>query len=908
MRMKWSGMGMLGLVAAGLVLGAAKLAIADEVASPINERFQSSAFERAAKDAVKEVPNFQKHVVPLFGQLGCNGRACHGSFQGRGGFRLSLFGYDFKADHEALFDKESPRVDVAKPLESMILTKPTDADLHEGGKRYDVGSWQYHVIRRWIEEGAKWNDADIQKLTALQVSPAEMTFSKAGQTVQMKAIAVWADGTKEDVTPLCRFQSNDEQVAKVAQSGLVTAAESGDTHVVVFYDKAVIPIPVIRPVSELIGKKYPSTPTPTKIDELVITKLRKLGVVQSDVCTDAEFLRRLSLDLIGTLPAAEEVRAFLADKSPDKRQKKIDELLKTPAYAAWWTTKLCDYTTNNDQALNNVGIVRGGVSQDWWNWINKRVADNTPYDELAAGIILSQSRQPGESYREYCENMSKMARGEEGYRFADRDTMPYYWARQNIRQPEEKAISFAYSFMAVRIECAQCHKHPFDQWSKDDFDQFKKFFAYVGYNQNGVRSGNPEDRKTYEELVAQLGVKDNEKLKNANQRRQYFADLIKEGKTVPFPEVAVNVPRGASAATGKNNKNKKKKKQSAPQPVNARMLGGEVFDLASIEDARQPLMNWLRDKNNSYFAKAFVNRVWANYFNVGIVTPTDDLNLANAPSNRPLLDYLTQGFIEHDFNMKWLHREIVSSRTYQLSWHTNDTNKLDERNFSHAVPRRLPAEVAYDAMYSASIADARASTMRTDFKGRAIAIPGASARNNNGPGFALSVFGRSTRETNCDCDRSMDASLLQTVYLQNDTETKARIEARDSWVHQVTIASAKEKSGASNDDLASQIKSVERRLERFRKQKDKAQIKKSEELLANLKKQVAKKKDAKEIVDPELVKPLIETAYLRTLSRFPSQEELATAADYVVRDGSLSGGLQDVMWALLNTKEFIVNH
>ena len=225
------------------------------------------------------------------------------------------------------------------------------------------------------------------------------------------------------------------------------------------------------------------------------------------------------------------------------------------------------------------------------------------------------------------------------------------------------------------------------------------------------------------------------------------------------------------------------------------------------------------------------------------------------------------------------------------------------------VPRRLPAEVAYDAMYSASIADARANTMRTDLKGRAIAIPGSGARNNNnGPGFALSVFGRSTRETNCDCDRSMDASLLQTVYLQNDAETKTRIEARDSWVHQVTILAAKEKSGTDGEDLATQIKGVERRLERFRKQKDQEQIKKSEELLGGLRKQVAQGKEASASVDPELVKPLIETAYLRSLSRFPSPAELATAMEYVVADGSLPGGMQDVMWALLNTKEFIVNH
>lgn len=895
MRMK-----LTAIMTIAVVLGAwsVRATFADDVLQPITERYKSAD--------VQEVPNFQKHVVPLFGRLGCNGRACHGSFQGRGGFRLSLFGYDFKADHEQLFSKDSPRVNVEKPLESLIIAKPIDADMHEGGKRYDKDSWQYHVIRRWIEGGAKWDEAGIQKLATLQVTPSEIEFSKAGQTVQMKAIAVWADGSKEDVTPLCRFQSNDEQVAKIEPNGVVTSNEKGDTHIVLFYDKAVIPVPVIRPVSDLVGDKYPATPTPSKIDELVVAKLKKLGVVQSEVCTDAEFLRRVSLDLTGTLPTADEVRSFLNDSSADKRQKKVDELLQSAAYSAWWTTKLCDYTSNNDEKLNNVGIGgRGIVSQDWWDWIHKRVADNMPYDQLAAGIILGKSRQPGESYLAYCEAMSKIGRHDDGRTYAERETMPYYWARTNIRQPEEKAISFAYSFMAVRIECAQCHKHPFDQWSKDDFDQFKRFFSYVTYNQGGVRgNSNSEDKKMYDQLVADLKL-DEGKYKNNNEKRRYLEEQLKEGKTVPYPELVVNSPkRGEAPRRGKN-----RPAPSATPANKARMLGGEEFDLASLEDTREPLLNWLRDKNNPYFARAFVNRVWANYFNVGIVSPTDDQNLANAPSNKPLLEYLTKAFIDSGYNMKSLHREIINSRTYQLSWHTNETNQLDDRNFSHAVPRRLPAEVAYDAVHSATVSDARANSMRSEIKGRAIAIAGANARTNNqnnGPNFALSVFGRSTRETNCDCDRSMDASLLQTVYLQNDTETRARIEARDSWVSQVVKGAAKDKS--SDEDLSAQIKSAERRLERFKKQGDAAQIERAEKLLVKLKGDGADQQKSSDKVEPDAVKPLVETAYLRSLSRFPTSEELATATQYVVDDGSLTNGLQDLVWALVNTKEFIVNH
>lgn len=881
---------------------------ADDTIAPISQRFTDAG--------VQEVPSFQKHVVPLFGRLGCNGRACHGSFQGRGGFRLSLFGYDFKADHAALFDKESPRVDTAKPLESLIISKPIDADMHEGGQRYAKDSWQYHVLRRWIEGGAKFDESDVKKLKTLEVTPSEIAFSTAGQTVQLKAVAVWEDGTREDVTPLCRFQTNDDQVAKIDQEALVTAAKSGDTHLVVSYDKAVITVPVLRPVSELVADKYPATPTPTKIDELIVAKLKKLGIVQSDVCTDAEFLRRVSLDMTGTLPSSDEVRKFLADTSPDKRKKKIDELLETPAYAAWWTTKLCDFTGNNEEKLNNVGPIRGRVVQDWWDWINKRVADNMPYDQLAAGIILSKSREEGEEYLAYCKTLSEIDKDLNDDRtFAERKTMPYYWSRTNVNLPEEKAISFAYAFMGSRIECAQCHKHPFDQWSKDDFDQFKKFFTAISGRGNQVP---PDVKDEFNKLSKEVGLAD---LKNNGDRYKMAESLVKEGKTIPFGEVFV------TKSTQPRRPNPKAKNPLPVASATARLLGGAEFELAKLDDPRQPLMDWLRDKNNPYFARAFANRVWATYFNVGIVTPTDDMNLANPPSNKPLLDYLGEGFIASGFDMKWLHREIANSRTYQLSWKTSETNQLDERNFSHAIPRRLPAEVAVDAIYGASVADERANTLRTDLKNRAITIAGASARfNANRQQFALGVFGRSTRESNCDCDRSMEASLLQTVYLQNDTDVSAKLQARDSWVSQVTLQLAKAKQASANegtdkapnlDKLVAEMKAIERKLERLRKQKNEEQANRLEKQLSQLQKELTaqekkttddKESKEKSAFDPTVVHPLIETAYLRTVSRFPTADEMTVATNYISGASDVKDGLIDVMWALVNTKEFIVNH
>lgn len=867
---------------------------------PITQRF--------ANADVQEEPSFQRHVSPLFGRLGCNGRSCHGSFQGRGGFQLSLFGYDFKADHEALLNADSPRVDVKAPLESLILVKPTDADMHEGGQRYKKDTWQYHVFRRWVEAGAKYSDEEHQKLVQLEVTPAEILFAASGETAQLKAVAVWPDGTREDVTSLCRFQSNSEQVAKITETGLVTATDPGDTHLVVFYDNAVVSIPVIRPVSDKFGDKYPQLATNNKVDELVLDKLKKLGVVQSDLCTDAEFLRRVYLDVTGTLPTAAEVEAFLADPSSDKRRAKIDELLETPAYVAWWTTKLNDYTGNNDRTLNQVNQgLNGSATQAWYDWIYKRVADNMPYDQLAEGIIVSKSRRDGQSYAEYCQEMSEIYHPDSDKKFADRPTMPYFWARQNLRQPEERAIGFAYTFLGMRIQCAQCHKHPFDQWSKADFDAFKGFFPAVTIGVTGAR--DPESQKQYREMLAELGIEPGRRM-NGNEIRRMYVSMIKEGKTIPFAEVYVN-----QQPANRRNNNNNRRNQPVSVPT-ARVLGGEALDLTQTDDARKLLMEWLRSKDNPYFAPSFVNRVWASYFNVGIVQPADDMSLANPPSNKPLLDYLAQSFIEHGFDMKWVHREILSSRTYQLSWQPNETNAKDERNFSRSVPRRLPAEVAYDALQTATASDAKAATMLSDVKNRAIGIPGASARGPQGQtGFALTVFGRSIRESNCDCDRSMEASLLQTVFLQNDFQVLASINGgRDTWIDQLSrqirgIGTEANPPQQNERNRRRDIAQLEQRLKRAKDSGDEDQVKRIEERLAQLQPE-KKPEESKpsEPVSPEVTAGIIKQAYLRTLSRHPTAEEMDRCHLFLASSTNPVEGAKGLLWTLVNTKEFIVNH
>ncbi|MBL8814484.1 MAG: DUF1549 domain-containing protein [Planctomyces sp.] len=929
-------------------------ALESELRMSVAERFRSL-------EAISETPDFQRHVVPLMGKLGCNGRACHGSFQGRGGFRLSLFGYDFQTDHDELHG----RLDPTAPAESLILQKPLMQIQHEGGRRLDEGSWEHHLILKWVEAQAPARSTNPDRLIRLELSPPEVVANNEGEQQQLRAIAVWSDGSSEDVTALCRFQSNDEQVATISQDGLVTVGSAGDTHIVAFYDSAVIPVPVMRPVSPMNGESYPEVQTPSRIDELVVGKLKKLGIVQSEVCSDEDFLRRVSLDVTGTLPTPNEVKTFLADTDSDKRTRKIDELLERPGYAAWWTTRLCDFTGNSDDQLNNVTPVRAEASRQWYDWIEKRVASNTPYDDIVEGIVMAVSRNPGESYEEYCQNLSTLYHQGSGVRFADRTYMPHYWSRQNFQTSEDRVIGFAYTFLGSRIQCAQCHKHPFDQWTQEDFQKFEGFFKGT---QGRGNNPHPTAKKEYDQMLA--GLEGTEGLKG-NQLLNQFQKLLKEGKTVPFGEVYALTPsKGARADKSAEKSQENPRRNRSPVPTTARLLGGHDIDLTQYDDIRRPLMDWLRSPDNPLFAKAFVNRVWANYFHRGIVNPSDDLNLANPPVNAELLDYLAKGFVEHEFDMKWLHREILNSRTYQLTWVPNETNQHDTRNFSRAVPRRIPAEVAWDIVTQSLANTSKNEELITSVKDRAIHISGSGTRNRgrSPADYAMTVFGRSVRESNCDCDRSEEPSLLQTIFVRNDGQVLQLIDDKNGWLAEVAARygltfrpmaptesdrGSEQRARAAKKRSEEQLAALRKRLNAAQEAGNKTQVEQLKDQIKKLREKaaadgIAMMEEGVAMMEDGVAKmemesdsgsdtavdavvavttisgaaavekvslpdgwnseELVREAYLRTLSRSPRPEELATATQFIAEANNPVDGLRSVLWALVNTKEFIVNH
>ncbi|MCA9216024.1 MAG: DUF1553 domain-containing protein [Planctomycetales bacterium] len=771
------------------------------------------ASQRFASSETVEIPDFQRHVVPLLGRLGCNGRSCHGSFQGRGDFRLSLFGYDFDMDAKALHafgaTVDGKRVDCDDPASSLVLQKPTLQIDHEGGERFKLDSWEYRMLARWIEAGAK-GAAAPRELSHLEVEPPEVVFDSQAtkNTVQLRVIAVWEDQHREDVTPLCRFRSNDDSIVTADQEGKLTAVGAGDTHVIAFYDNGVGSIPVMRPFdNEPVEAEIDADAM--EIDRFVLEKLSKLRIAPSDLCSDVEFLRRVSIDLTGTMPTPTEIEDFVGDKSSTKRQRKIDELLERPAYAAWWTNKLCDFTGCNPNQQAELGQE---TSAQWYMWIYTRLLENQPYDEIVRRIVLAKGRREGQTYDQYAEEVSSYYREDEPADFATRETMPHYWTRRSMQEPKQAAEAFAHNFLGIRLQCAQCHKHPFAPWTQRDYEEFSRFFERIKF---GVV---PQEKERYRELAKNVGMQvrgdDGTAVRNDVLRH------ARKGRTIPWRELFV---------------------QTQDRSKSLNLLRSGAVSIDGEADPRTPIMDWMNEAENPWFARAFVNRVWASYFHSGIVQPPDDLNPANPPSNPKLLDWLAESFIKHDYDMKWLHREIVSSATYQRSWKPNRTNAEDRHNFSRAIPRRMPAEVVYDSVKQALAASDKAHEVRTDLTRRA---SGHLSMRLAGT-YAMQVFGKPDRAVNCDCERDNQPTLLQSVFLQNDPLIEQRLE-QSGWLEEIA-----------------------------------------------------------ELAEPDLSQ-LAREAWLRTVSRPPSDQELTRAVEHVEAAASVAEGMRDLMWALINTKEFIL--
>jgi hypothetical protein len=632
------------------------------------------------KDSTVDPPvSFKRDVIPVFMKAGCNTGACHGAARGKDGFHLSLFGYDPDGDYFRLTRELSGRrLDLALPAESLLLQKATGSVAHTGGKRFDKESDFNKTLLRWIESGAENDPAGVPAPVSVEVLPKQMLLEGANATQQMTVRAHYSDGSDRDVTPLTVFLSNNDGSAKVSADGLVTAGQRGEAFVMARFATFTAGSEVIV-IPKDLHFQFPDVREVNYIDKAIDDKLRKLRVAPSVLCADEEFLRRAYIDTIGLLPTVEEHDRFMASADAVKRAKLVDELLARPEFVDLWVMKFAELLEIRSSPENNISYKSTLL---YFDWLRNQLSSNVPVNEIVHQLVSAT-----------------------GGTFSN-PPANYYLAETD---PLKLAENCAQSLLGIRVQCAQCHNHPFDRWTMSDYRGFVGFFSQVG------RKKAEDPRET---IVFNSGV---------GESKHPVTNL----------------------------------------PVPPRFLGGDAPNVAG-KDRRVVLADWLASPENLLFARHFANIVWAQFFGRGIIEPVDDVRVSNPPANSALLDELGGKLVEYHYDIRRLARDICNSNTYQLSSITNESNEADVRNFSHAPIRRLRAEVMLDCL-------SEVTGTHDKFRGLPLGARAVQIADGHESSYFLRTFGRATRETVCTCEVAMDPNLSQALHLLNGDTVQRKI-------------------------------------------------------------------------------------------------------------------------------------
>ncbi|MCC9605591.1 DUF1549 and DUF1553 domain-containing protein [Blastopirellula sp. JC732] len=628
--------------------------------------------------------DYVRDVNPAMSKMGCNQGTCHGAKDGKNGFKLSLRGYDPIYDHRALVDDiAGRRFNRAAPDQSLMLLKTSGAIPHVGGQLTKPGDRRYEILRNWIAGGVKLN-LESPKVTSIEILPKNPVIPLPKMKQQFVILATYADGTVKDVTADAFIESGNIEVAVADAYGVLSLMRRGEAAVLARFDGAYAAT-TVTVMGDRTGFEWNNPPTESYVDELVYDKLQRVKVLPSPICSDEEFIRRVSLDLTGLPPTAEEVKAFLADQAPTqaKREALVDRLIGSAPFIEYWTNKWADLLQVNEKFLGEPGV------HAFRDWIKESIAENKPYDQFVHEILTASGSN------------------------IDNPPSSYY---KILRDPEGAMENTTQLFLAVRFNCNKCHDHPFERWTQSQYYHLSAFFAQVGRKEDKHFAG------------------------------QKIGGTAVEGAT-PLAEVIYDTGSGEVK----------------------HLLTGSVAppefpyqnDLAVEADSRrEKLADWMTSPENQYFAKSYVNRLWGYLFGVGIIEPIDDIRAGNPAVNPQLLDRLTQEFIDTDFDMHAILRRICTSRVYQHSVDTNRWNEDDAINYSHALPRRLPAEVLYDAIHEATGSTPKLPGVPAGF--RATQLTDVSARIP-----FLDDFGRPPRESACECERSGGVMLGPVMKLIN---------------------------------------------------------------------------------------------------------------------------------------------
>ena len=708
--------------------------------------------------------SFVNDIQPILTKAGCNAGVCHAkAITGQRGFRLSVLGFEPEEDYEAIVKQgKGRRVFPPAPEESLLITKGAAIVPHTGGKKIEPDSEDYKLLVRWIAEGMPYTQPNEAKLSEIAVDPPRATM-QVKTTQQLKVTARYSDGSSRDVTKLALFEANDRAMAETSEQGLVKTLDiPGNVAVMVRFGGKVsvcsVSVPLGAPVDSL-------PPVKNFIDEHVFANLKQIGVPPSPICDDSTFLRRVSLDIAGRLPTSEETKDFLASKEPDKRDRFIDALLNSPDYADYFANKWTALLKN--QRSDKADITANFA---FHAWMRDNLLANTPYDQIVRQILASTGTIVSNP--------------------------PVAWYKR-VKEPTTQLEDVAQLFLGVRMQCAQCHHHPFEKWTQAEYYHLAAFFSQIGRKPTSIAG---EDLIFHKRGVAQT------------EHRKTLVMLKPAG------------------------------------------LGEPELDIAPDDDPRLALVDWMSKKDNPFFAKSLVNRYWKHFFKRGLVEPEDDLRDTNPPTNPELFDALAKHFTDSDYDLKSVVRLITQSHTYQLSAMPNEHNAVDLQAYSHFYPKRMTAEVLLDSIDAVTgsktdFADLPAGT-------RAVSLPDNSY--NKASPF-LKVFGRPEGASVCECERVQSASLAQSLHLMNASDVKAKLTATGGRAEMLTKA---------------------------------------------------------EMSEPKRIREL----YLAAYSREPSADEVKIAETHLLKprtdaagkpldsQRAKRNGYEDLLWALLNTKEFLYNH
>lgn len=692
--------------------------------------------------------SYRHDVIPIFLRGGCNAGGCHGAARGKDGFRLSLFGFDPAGDHFRLTREQAVRrINVTVPEDSLLLTKIIGDVPHTGGKRFERDSVYYETLRQWIADGALADLDNAPTIESVSIYPPRAVLEGEGATQKFIAVAHYSDGATRDVSNLAIFLSNNDSSAKIDPDGLVTAGQRGEAFIMARFDTHTVGRQVLALPA---GQNFKPTEEQSVnyIDDLVAKKLNTLRINPSTLCSDEEFLRRVNLDIVGRLPTREEYDQFLADTDPVKRASKIDELLARKEFAEIWAMKWSE--------LLMVKSIPNRVEYKpmflYSQWITRQIAAGVPLDEMVRNLLSAS----GGSFSSPAVN--------------------FYQIEETTQKTAENVAQI---FLGIRVQCAQCHNHPFDRWTMDDYYSFEAFFSQIGR-------------------------------KRAEDYRE----------TIVFDRRAGEVKHPVGG-----------------QEMKPKFLGGDEPDTKG-RDRREVLAEWITSKENPYFAVNVANRVWAHFFGIGIVEPVDDVRVSNPASNPELFEELGKRLIDYKYDLRQLVRDICNSNTYQRSSIPNETNATDSLNFARARIRRIPAEMLLDSL--CEITNAQEKFPGLPLGSRAVQI--ADGRTST---YFLTTFGRAPRDTVCACEAKAEPTLSQALQLLNGSAVHNKIQQGklvQSWLE----------AGMSPHEV-------------------------------------------------------IEEIYIRCLSRKPTDNELKDLIALCGDSKKPIAELQDVFWAVLNSREFLFN-